>query len=159
MYLGTTISGNGSIDRHLDVEIQRANGDIHQLWKIWNSRTIKTTTKIWIYKAAVVSILLIGAEVSNSTKKQMKWFEVFHQIFLQRILKIKRFFHVSNEEVLRRAGIETFISAARPRWYGHVARIPEERLPKFLLNWKPNYGKRSRGRSKKLEILCTGGCS
>ena len=131
VYLGATISCDGTIDRDLDVRIQRANGAFHQLWKIWNSRTIKTPTKIRIYKAAVITILLYGAEVWNTTKKQMKRFEVFHQTSLRRILKIKWFFHVSNEEVLRRAGIksiETFISAARLRWYGHVARMPEERV-------------------------------
>ena len=58
VYLGATISGDGTIDRDLDVRIQRANGVFNQLWKIWNSRTIKTPTKIQIYKAAVVTILL-----------------------------------------------------------------------------------------------------
>ena len=116
--------------------IQRVNGAFHKLWKIWNSRTIKTPTKIRIYKAAVITILLYGAEVWNTTKKQMKRFEVFHQTSLRRILKIKWFFHVSNEEVLKRAeikSIQTFISAAGLRWYGHVARMPDERLPKFIL--------------------------
>ena len=111
IYLGVTISGDVKIDRDLDVRIQRANGAFHQLWKIWNSRTIKTPTKIRIYKAAVISILLYGSEVWNTTKKQMKRFEVFHQRSLRRILKIKWFFHVSNEEVLKRANIrsiETF---------------------------------------------------
>ena len=81
----------------------------------------------------------------------MKRFEVFHQTSLRRILRIKWFFHVTNDEVLRRAGIksaETFIRAARLRWYGHVVRMPDVRIPKFLLNWKPNYGKRSRGRPR-----------
>ena len=44
----------------------------------------------------------------------MKRFEVFHLISLRRILKIKWFYHVSNDEVLRRAGvksIDTFISS------------------------------------------------
>ena len=70
---------------------------------------------------------------------------------------MKFYFHVFNEEVLRRAGIksvETFISAARLRWYGHVARMPDSRLPKFLLDWKPNYGKRSRGRPRKNWKTC-----
>ena len=157
IYLGVTISGDGKIDRDLDVRIQRANGAFHQLWKIWNSRTIKTPTKIRIYKAAVISILLYGSEVWNTKKKQMKRYEIFHQRSLRRILKIKWFFHVSNEEVLKRANIrsiETFISAARFRWYGHVVRMPENRLQKFLLNWRPNYGKRSRGRPSKNWNAC-----
>jgi len=157
VYLGATISGDGTIDRDLDVRIQKANGAFHQLWNIWNSRTIKTPTKIRIYRAAVLTILLYGAEVWNTTKKQMKRFEVFHQTSLRRILRIKWFFHVTNEEVLRRAGIksvETFISAARLRWYGHVVRMPDSRLPRFLLNWKPNYGKRSRGRPRKNWKTC-----
>ena len=157
VYLGANISGDGTIDRDLDIRIQRANGAFHQLWKIWNSRTIRTPTKIRIYKAAVITILLYGAEVWNTTKKQMKRFEVFHLTSLRRILKIKWFFHVSNEEVLRRAGIksiETFIGSARLRWYGHVARMPETRLPNFLLDWKPNYGKRLRGRPRKGWMAC-----
>ena len=52
----------------------------------------------------------------------MKRFEVFHQTSLRRILRIRWYYHVSNEEVLRHAGIksiETSISAARLRWFGH----------------------------------------
>ncbi|XP_063692866.1 uncharacterized protein LOC134824820 [Bolinopsis microptera] len=70
---------------------------------------------------------------------------------------MKWFFHVSNEEVLRRAGIksiETFIGLARLRWYGHVVRMPETRFPNFLLDWKPNYGKRLRGRPRKGWMAC-----
>ena len=63
VYLGVTISGDGRIDKDLDIRIQRAYGAFHQLWKIWKSRTIKTPTKIRIYRAAVISILLYGAEV------------------------------------------------------------------------------------------------
>ena len=52
IYLGANISDDGTINRELDVKIQRANGAFNQLRKIWNSRTIKTPTKISIYKAA-----------------------------------------------------------------------------------------------------------
>ena len=46
VYLGATISGDGTIDRDLDVRIQKANGAFHQLWKIWNSRTIPRSGSI-----------------------------------------------------------------------------------------------------------------
>ncbi|KAI8497725.1 hypothetical protein Bbelb_243770 [Branchiostoma belcheri] len=44
--------------------------------------------------------------------------------------------------------------ANRLRWLGHLLRMPEERLPKFLLEWTPNYGKRSRGRPRKTWLAC-----
>ena len=87
----------------------------------------------------------------------MKLFEVFHLTSPRRVLKIKWFYHVSNDEVLGRAGvksIETFIVSARLQWYGHVVIMPETRLPNFLLEWKPNYGKRSRGRPRKGRMAC-----
>ena len=159
VYLGANISGDGTIDRDLDIRIQRANGAFHQLWKIWNSRTIRTPTKIRIYKAAVITILLYGAEVWNTTKKQMKRFEVFHLTSLRRILKIKWFFHVSNEEVLRRAGIksiETFIGSARLSWYGHVVRMPVFQFSTELETklWKET----ERPTTQRLDGLCTRGC-
>ena len=50
VYLCATISGDGTINRDLDVRIQKANGAFHQLWNIWNSRTIKTPTKMMMMK-------------------------------------------------------------------------------------------------------------
>ena len=90
-------------------------------------------------------------------KEADKRFEVFHQISLTIILKIKWFYHVSNEEDLRRANIksiETFISAARLCWHGHVVRMSNERLQNFLLNWRPNYEKRSRSKPHKNWNAC-----
>ena len=87
----------------------------------------------------------------------MKRFEVFHHRCLRRILKIKWFYHVSNADVLKRANIapvDTFVRAARLRWFGHVVRMPEERTPNYLLHWIPKHGKRSRGRPRKNWLSC-----
>ncbi len=156
-YLGAIIGSDGTIDRELSARIQKASGAFNQLSSIWNNRNILNNTKIRIYKAAVITILLYGCEVWNTTKAQMKRFEVFHQRCLRRILSIKWFNRVRNAEVLNRArinSIETFISAKRLRWYGHVIRMPEERLPKYLINWTPRHGKRSRGRPRKTWLNC-----
>ena len=111
-YLGAIISANGTIDKELSARIQKASGAFYQLSSIWYSRNIKTPTKIRIYKAAVLTILLYGSEVWNTTQTQMKRFEVFHHRCLRRILKIKWFYHVSNADVLKRANIapvDTFV--------------------------------------------------
>ena len=42
----------------------------------------------------------------------------------------------------------------RLRWYGHVIRMPDKRLPKYLISWTPRHGKRSRGRPRKSWLNC-----
>ena len=156
-YLGNVISSDGTLDRELSARIQKASGAFNQLGSIWNNRNIYTSTKIRIYKSAVVTILTYGSETWNTTQKQMKRIEVFHQRCLRRILKIKWFHRVRNADVLNQAQItsaETLISAMRLRWFGHVVRMPGDRLPKFLVDWKPNHGKRSRGRPRKSWTNC-----
>ena len=156
-YLGTIISSDGTLDREFTVRIQKASGAFMQLSSIWNNRNIYTSTKILIYKAAVLTILIYGSEAWTTTKIQMKRFEVFHQRCLRGILKIRWQNHVRNDEVLNLAqitSVEVTIASMRLRWYGHVVRMPEERLPKFILDNKPNYGKHSRGRPRKSWLDC-----
>ena len=156
-YLGAIISSNGTIDHELSARIQKASGAFNQLNNIWKNRNIQTSTKIRIYKAAVLTILLYGSEVWNTTKKQIHRFEVFHQRCLRRILRIRWIQHIRNTEVLDRARIntvETYIGANRLRWFGHVTRMPENRVPKYLISWTPKHGKRSRGRPRKSWLTC-----
>ena len=55
-------------------------------------------------------------------------------------------------EVLRRAStvtLESHIGGMRLRWYGHTVRMPSDRLPRYMLDWVPDHGKRERGRPRK----------
>ena len=156
-YLGAIISADGTIDKELSSRIQKVSGAFYQLSRIWCSRNIKTPIKVRIYKAAVLTILLYGSEVWNTTQAQMKRFEVFHQRCLRKILKIRWNYFVSNAEVRKRvniAPVEVHIRAARLRCVGHVVRMPEERVPNYLLDWIPMHGKRSRGRPRKNWLSC-----
>ena len=40
------------------------------------------------------------------------------------------------------------IEQKRLHWYGHVKRMPEERIPKLIMDWLPREG-RKRGRARK----------
>jgi len=105
----------------------------------------------------VLTILLYGSEAWNTIQKQIWRFEVFHQRCLRRILKIRWNYFVSNAEVLTRANIapvDVFIKAARFKWFGHEVRMPEERIPNYLLHWIPKHGKRSRCRPRKNWLYC-----
>ena len=156
-YLGVNISSDGTIERELSARIQKASGAFNLLSNIWKNQNIQTNTKIRIYKASVLSILLYGSEVWNTTKKQHHPLEVFHQRCLRRILRIKWFHHTKNVDVLERARInpiETYVGANRLRWFGHVSRMDSSRMPQYLLNWVPNHGKRSRGRPRKNWLNC-----
>ena len=146
------MSADGTMDKELSSRIQKASGAFYQLSRIWYSGNIKTPTKFRIYKVALLTTLLYGSEVLSTTLAQMKRFEVFHQRCLRRILKVRWNYFVSNAEVLRRANIapvDVQIRVARLRWFGHVVRMPEERVPNYLLDWIPMHGKRSRGRPHK----------
>ena len=102
--------------------------------------------------AAVRTILTYGCEIWNTAQVQTRKLESFHQYCLRRILRVRWFHRVRNEDVLRRASITALtdiIATKRLRWFGHVSRMPEDRLPNYLLEWKPKHGKRSRGRPRK----------
>ena len=141
-YLGAVISADGTLDKDLDNRIGNASGAFNSLSRVWYNRNILTQTKIRIYRAAVLTVLFYGSETWSIIKSHVHRVEVFHQRCLRRMMRIKWFSKTSNEIVLQRAGIEnvaTFISRNRLRWFGHVARMPSERLPKKLLLWKPTH--------------------
>ena len=70
----------------------------------------------------------------------------FHTSCLRKLLKIKWQDRIPDTEVLKRAGmqsIHTLLKLAQLRWTGHVARMPDERLPKKILYGELQVGKRS----------------
>ena len=151
-YLGAKITSDGRIDKEISVRIHKATGAFNQLNNIWKNKNIGVPVKVRIYVAAVLTILTYGCEVWNTTQTQIRRLESFHQYCLRRILKVKWFHKVRNEDVLERASIISLadiIGSKRLRWFGHVSRMPEQRLPVYLLDWKPKHGKRSRGRPRK----------
>ena len=78
--------------------------------------------------------------------------DVFHRRCLRAILSISWYDHVTNEEVMRRAGMErlqAIVTTRRRKMAGHVLRLQRERPAHTAMYWVPEDGGRKRGRPKK----------
>ena len=103
--------------------------------RVWQSHSLRLSTKIQVYRAVVIPTLLYGAETWVLYRKQIRLLERFHERCLRSILGIKWQDHVSNEEVINRASlpsIESILFQVQLRWAGHVTRMEDVRMPKAV---------------------------
>ena len=105
-------------------------------------------TKLKLFNGTVISILLYGCETWKGLKEVETKIRVFESNCLRKIMNIKWYERVTEEEVRRRSGQQSVIEELRKhrwRYYGHALRMGAERLPKQVLTWTPE-GRRRRGR-------------
>ena len=65
---------------------------------------------------------------------------------LRKIMKVRLYEHISEVEIRSRQRKKRK-KVSRWRWYGHVLRMPEDRLPNHTTKWNAE-GSRRRGRPK-----------
>ena len=152
-YLGSVMSNDATIDKGLNNQLSKASSSFGRLYKrVWNSHSLRLTTKIKVYRAVVISTLIYGAETWTLYRRQVRLLERFHQRCLRSIQKIKWHDYVSNEDVLEKTelpSIESIVLKQQLRWAGHVARMEDSRIPKAVLFGELKAGKRNRGAPKK----------
>ena len=152
-YLGCTISSNARIDGEIDNRLAKANcafGRLHK--RVWKNKHLRSTTKVSVYKAVVLTTLLYGSESWVTYRNHIKLLERFHQRCLRTILNIHWSDFVNNLTVLEQANItsiEAMLLKVQLRWAGHVSRMEDHRLPKITLYGELASGYRSRGAPKK----------
>ena len=154
VYLGSKIHQTCSLDEEVIYRISRAAVSFGALEdRCWSKRGIHNNTKVKVYATCVLSSLLYALETAVLYKKHLIQLERFHQRCLRRILRISWESHVTNEEVLKRAGyssIEAILVKSSLRWVGHVIRMPDSRIPKQLLYGELCIGKRKAKERPKL---------
>ena len=131
----------------LDVEdkIARASRAFGALCRpVFNDGNLSRGTKRMVYRAAVLGVLLYGAETWVNKQDATQKLESFYNKCLCRIMHItreqQRTRHITSAQVRRWVGmdetLEDLISANRLRWLGHVSRMEDTRLPnKLLFGW------------------------
>ena len=86
-YLGSKISNTGISNDEIKVRIGKAGTAFGKLKSIFNTKHISTKTKINLYNALVLSILLYGSETWTIYATEANKLDAFHQRCLRKFLE------------------------------------------------------------------------
>lgn len=152
-YLGSVLTENCDVTNEIQRRIGLASAAFGRLSRrVFLNRDLTTSTRVSVYKAICLSILLYGSESWVPYQRHLKKLEAFHINCLQRILGLKWWHKIPHTEVRRRAQIdplETILTQRQLRWVGHTIRMPENRLPRKVLYGELTNGRRHAGGPRK----------
>ena len=136
VYLGSTLSNDGSLDAEIKERISKASGAFGKLEdRVWSDRDLTLNTKLAVYETCVLSSLLYASETWTTYQSHIKLLERFHQHCLRHILQIKWESLTPDTVVLSKANtlsISAMVMKNQIRWAGHLVRMDESRVPKRL---------------------------
>ena len=125
VYLGCLMDRKGGSDLEIRRRIEIARSCMTLLDKhIWRS-PIRLDTKIRLYRAYVIPVLLYGSETWTTTTELCRRLDAFDCWCLRKILRISYTKHVTNAEirqVTQCQPVSDMVRANRLRFFGHVAR-------------------------------------
>ena len=119
-YLGSTLSREANIDVEVNNRRSKANSAFGRLRKkVWDRRGISQETKLKVYMAVVLTVLIYACDSWTVYSRHARKFNHFHTKCLRIISSIKWQDMVPATEVLTRAGIpsiHTILQKAQVRW-------------------------------------------
>ena len=144
------MTANGDCLPDIKNRISEAAGAMNKLHNFWKDRNIGLKTKLQNYKSNVTSVLLYGSETWTMNKGSERKLASFHLRCLRRLLNIRWYDYINNDEVMERANTESIaktIKRRRWKYLGHALQMHENRIPKQAWEWTPP-GSRRRGRPR-----------
>ncbi len=138
-----------SLETELNQRIGKAASTFGNLQvRVWSNKKLKIHTKVQIYEACLLSILLYGCESWPTYSRQERRLNAFHLRCLRKISGVSWEDKVSDVRVLElshSSNLWTVIRRRRLRWIGHLRRMDDSRIPKSILFGELAAGKRSVG--------------
>jgi endonuclease/exonuclease/phosphatase family metal-dependent hydrolase len=135
-YLGSMLEQAGGWELELSTRKGKALARFEQFAKLWGTKHLSVSTKVRVYRAYVLPILLFGCETWALKAAQLQELERVHSYCLRRILGVRLSDRHSNVYIRERCGITalaSILSSYRLRWLGHVGRMEPGRLPHIAL--------------------------
>ena len=151
-YLGSLITDSGRMDVEIEkrsASASKAFGALQQA--VFKDAHLSLNTNRQVYRACVLSVLFYGSECWVPLRKHLKKLNTFHHRCLRAVLGISNRQQweqrISSATVRERWGdvetITTKLMHRRLEWLGHLARMPDQRLPKMcLFSWLPRLAHR-----------------
>ena len=122
------------------------------LKKIWVSNT-PLQTKIKLFHASVLSVLLYGSETWILSEPLISKLDAFQTSCLRIMLDVKRSDRVRNETIYAMTNLQPLahtVQERQLRFLGHCIRRPPEHFVSGYALYSPMHGRRSRGRGRLL---------
>ena len=107
-------------------------------------RVLEIGSKVQLFKASALSVLLYGCESWVQTSDLCRQLDSFQTSCFRIILGVSRTDHVSNEEVYDRTGtvpLSQSVKARQIRFLGHCLRRPQGDLISKYALYRPTHGK------------------
>ena len=151
-YLGSIVSNNFTLYKELNTRLGNAATSFGRLSKrVWSNKSLTLRTKLNVYHACVLSILLYGAETWTTYCKQELKINCFHLRCLRTILGMKWQDKITSLEILQHYNSTPLSSILKQRWLrwlGHIHHMPIDHLPKQIMYGELTGGKQPVGRPK-----------
>jgi len=114
------------------------------------AQNITKNRKLYIYQTIIQSILVYGAEVWQIPAREINKILSTEMHVLWRSARKSRMERIKNENIKEIMGVKgkpdivDITEQKRLQLYGHFKRMPEERIPKLIMDWIPRE-RRKRG--------------
>ena len=141
VYLGSTVSHTGDLSCEVNRRRGLASGVMRALWNpLWRQRCISRKTKCRIYNAAVLSVLMYGAETWPLSQSLAQRIAGFDSKALRMLLNVRWTDRISNSEIRSRTEQPSalrLLAQRRIRWLGHLCRLPDSHPTKVVAFFDP----------------------
>jgi hypothetical protein len=136
-YLGGLVNTTATCEQEVNARIGKTWGRFNQMKKLWGIKSMNTDIKMRVYNAFVLPILLFGSETWALTEKQIEQLERVYSGCLRQMLNVRvsdRHRLVDIRAMCGTVSLADHLAASCLRWFGHVMRMDEGRIPHVALH-------------------------
>ena len=150
-YVGSIENNNGTMIDEIKMRIQLMAMSFNKLSRrLFLNKNISIKVKLMMFEIFILSVGLYESATWNTSTEDIRLLEVWHQRALRKIFHIKWFDHVSFLDIVNLAAkydykilpLECRVRQNRLKYFGHIERMNDNRLPKILLHSECEYGQR-----------------